>query len=104
MATYFVRWQANPGNWPTDPKEVLAAWEAACAGGDRALADGSFKESRWFSPISGYCIVERDTKAEAMATVAPFFPYFSQTVEETAAWEEGRDAQLAAVRASANAG
>lgn len=104
MATYYIRWQANPGNWPTDPKEVLAIWEAACAGADKALADGSFKELRWFNTTTGYCIVECDSKAEAMATVAPFFPYFSQTVEETASWEEGRDAQLAAVRALAGAG
>ena len=104
MATYLVRWHANPGNWPTDPKELLATWEAATAGGDQALASGAFKEIRWLGTTHGYCIVERDSKAEALATVAPFFPYFSQTVEETAPWEEGRDAQLAALRAAAGAG
>lgn len=101
MKTYLISWHANPANWPTDPKEVLAVWEAATAGGDQALARGAFKEIRWLGATHGYCIVECDTKAEALATVSPFFPYFSQTVEETASWEEGRDAQLNALRAAA---
>ncbi len=104
MATYLIRWHANPENWPTDSKETLAVWEAACAGADQAIASGGFKEIRWINAISGYCIAEAGSKAEAMATVAAFFPYFSQTVEETAAWEEGRDATLAALRSAAGAG
>ena len=98
MKTYLVRWQANASEWPLDPKEVQAVWEAACSGANAMLESGAFKEIRWLSGTSGYGIVEGESKADALAVVTPFFPYFSQTVEEAVPWEAGRDAVLAAAR------
>ena len=98
MATYLIHWRANPANWPTDPKELQAVWETAAAGGDTMLASGAFKEIRWTDNTAGYAIAECDSKAEALALCTPFFPYFSQTIEETVPWETARDAVLAAAR------
>lgn len=98
MATYMIVWEVNPGNWPTDPKEVLAVWEAAAAGADRLLASGAFKEIRWTDNTAGYAVAECDSKADAIALCTPLFPYFSQTIEETVSWEAARDAVLTAAR------
>ncbi len=98
MATYLIHWAANSADWPTDPQEVQAVWEAVTAGGDKMLANGAFKEIRWITNTSGYCIAECDSKAEALARVTPFFPYFSQTIEEAVPWDAGRDAVLGAAR------
>ncbi len=102
MATYLIHWKANPDNWPSDPKEVQAVWDAVAGGGDMMLANGGFTEIRWISNTSGYCIAECDSKAEALAVCTPFFPYFSQTIEETVPWEAGRDAVLEAARQGAS--
>ena len=101
MATYMINWKANPAVWPSDPSDVLAVWEGALAGGSRMLASGAFKEIRWTSNSSGYAVAECDSKAEALAICTPFFPYFSQTVDETVPWEAARDAVLSAARQAA---
>ena len=101
MATYIVNWQANPAVWPSDPNDVLAVWEQAAAGGDMMLASGAFTEIRWTSNIAGYAIVECDSKADAIAVCTPFFPYFSQTIEDAVPWEAGRDAVRSAARQAA---
>ena len=101
MATYLIHWAATSAEWPNDPKEVQAVWETVAAGGDAMLASGGFQEIRWLSNTSGYCIAECDSKAEALASVTPFFPYFSQTVEEAVPWDAGRDAVVGAARALA---
>lgn len=101
MATYMVNWEANPAVWPTNPSDVLAVWEKATAGADMMLASGAFKEIRWTSNTAGYGVVECDSKAEAIAICTPFFPYFSQTIEEAVPWEAARDAVLGAARQAA---
>ena len=98
MATYLIHWEANPENWPSNPNEIQAVWEQACAGGDMQLASGGLKEIRWLSDIAGYAVAECDSKADAMALVTPFFPWFNQTIQEAVPWEEGRDAVLGAAR------
>ena len=103
MANMII-WKANPAVWPSDPSDVLAVWEGAAAGGDMMLASGAFNEIRWTSNSSGYAVAECDSKAEALALCTPFFPHFSQTVEETVSWNAGRDAVLGAARQAAGGG
>jgi hypothetical protein len=89
MARYMVTWSANPSVWPTDPKEVLGAVEAATGGGSQLLAAGAAKEIGWFTPQEGFAIFEADTKAAVLGMVQPFFPYFSQEVREIVPWDAG---------------
>ena len=101
MATYLIIWRANTLRWPEESKEVRGIWEAVAAGGDEMLAAGVFKEIRWTSRTSGYCLAECSSQAEVVAACSPFDPYFSYTIEEVVPWEAGRDAVVAEVRRAA---
>jgi hypothetical protein len=102
MASYLVLWHANSASWPTDPKQVLQALEAATAGGDMLLKSGGAKALGWLSAESGYAIFEADSKAAAIGMVQPFFPMFSQEVLEIVPWDAGKDAILTSARAMAS--
>jgi hypothetical protein len=102
MARYMVSWSANPSAWPTDPKEVLAALEAATGGGDQLLGGGAANEIGWFTAQDGYAIFEADSKASVLGMVQGFFPFFTQDVREIVSWEAGKNAILDSARQAAS--
>jgi hypothetical protein len=102
MARYMVFWSANPSAWPTDPKEVLAALEAATGGGDQLLGGGAAKEIGWFTAQAGYSIHEADSKESVLGMVQGFFPFFTQDVREIVPWEAGKNAILDSARQAAS--
>jgi hypothetical protein len=102
MARYMVSWRANPSAWPTDPKEVLGALEAATGGGDQLLGGGAATEIGWFTPQEGYAIFEADSKERVLGMVQGFFPYFTQDVREIVPWEAGKNAILDSARQAAS--
>jgi hypothetical protein len=102
MARYMVSWSANPSAWPTDPKEVLGALEAATGGGDQLLAGGAAKELGWFTPQEGYAIFEADSKESVLGMVQGFFPYYTQDVREIVSWDAGKKAILDSARQAAS--
>ena len=40
MATYQIHFHANPSQWPTDPKQLLALWEETAKAVDALAARG----------------------------------------------------------------
>ena len=101
MAKYIIRYQANPAAWPIDPAAVLALWEGVVEAGTAAIAAGVFSEVHWTSGISGYAYVEATSKDAAIAATTPFFPLFTQDIEETTPWTEATAAILSGARAVA---
>ncbi|MCZ6708130.1 MAG: hypothetical protein O7A71_09325 [Chloroflexi bacterium] len=101
MAKYIIRYQANPAAWPIDPAAVLALWEGVIEAGTAGIADGTFSEISFTSGISGYAIVEAASKEGAIAATTPFFPLFTQDIEEATPWTEATVAILSGARAAA---
>ena len=101
MSRYMVLFEANSSAWPTDPKQILAMWEGAIAGGDQLLKGGMLKEVGWFNPAKGYAIFEADSKEKVLGFVAPFFPYYNQEIHEIAPWEKAKEALLSSARRAA---
>ena len=102
MARYLVLYSANPAVWPTDPKQALAVFEGAAAGGDALLKAGALKELGWFTPQQGYGLFEADSKAEVLGMVQPFFPYYEQDIREIVPWDKGKEAILNSARRAAS--
>ncbi len=102
MPRYMVLYRANPSNWPTDPKQVLAILEGAFAGADYLFKVGALKEAGWFTPQEGYGIFETESKAKLLELLQPFFPYYSQDIHEIVSWEDGKKAILAGAIAAAS--
>jgi len=98
MGRYMVLWKANPAAWPTDPKEGLAALEAATGGGDALLLSGAISELGWFSAQEGYAMFEAGSKEAVLGMVQGFFPYYTQDILEIVPWESGKNAILASAR------
>ena len=97
-----VLYRANPSNWPTDPKQVLAILERVVGGGDYLLKGGALKEVGWFTSQQGYAIIEAESKGKVLELIQPFFPYYSQDIYEIVSWEKGKEAILAGARAAAS--
>ena len=102
MARYLVLWKANAAAWPSDPKGVLAMWQAATGGGDHLLSAGALKDLAWLSADEGFAIFEAESKAAVMGMIQPFFPHFSQDIREIVPWENGKQAILASARQAAS--
>ncbi len=102
MARFIVLWKANASVWPSEPKGVLAMWQAATAGGDHLLNDGSLKELGWLGADEGYAIFEAGSKAAVMGMIQPFFPHFSQEIREIVSWEDGKQAILSSAEQAAS--
>jgi hypothetical protein len=102
MARYMVSWKANASVWPTDPKEVLGALEAATGGADQLLAGGALKELGWFTPHEGFAIFEADSKESVLGMVQGFFPYYTPEFQEIVPWEAGKKAILESARQAAS--
>ncbi|HJN91831.1 MAG TPA: hypothetical protein QGF05_03760 [Dehalococcoidia bacterium] len=101
MARYIIRFQANPAAWPIDPAQTLALWEGVVTAGTVAIEDGTFSDVVWTSGISGYAVVDAESKDGAIAATSPFFPLFTQSIEEGVSWTEATTAILAGARAAA---
>ena len=101
MAKYFIQFQANLAAWPVDPAQVLVLWEGVVAGGTAMIENGTFSEVNFTSGLAGYAIVEAESKDAALAATTPFFPLFTQTIEEAVPWTEATAAILAGARAAA---
>ncbi len=98
MSRYMVLFKGNPSAWPTDPKQILAVWEAVIAGGDQLLKMGPLKEVGWFTPLEGYAMFETDSKEKMLGMVSPFFPYYTQEIHEIVSWEKAKEALLSSAR------
>jgi hypothetical protein len=101
MARYIVKFEANRTAWPIDPAEVLTLWEAIIGAGTAMIEDGTFSDVVWTSGMAGYAVVEAPSKDGAIAATTPFFPLFTQTIEEAVSWADGTAAILAGARAAA---
>src|SRR6266702_7959383 len=102
MPRYMVLYRANPGVWPTDPKQALGILERVFAGSDYLFKEGALKEVGWFTPQEGYGIFEADSKEKVLELVEPFFPYYSQDIREIVSWERGKQAILAGAKTAAS--
>ena len=102
MSRYLVLYRANPANWPTDPKQVLAQLERVAAGTNYLFKEGVLREVGWITPQEGYAIFEADSKEKVLELVQPFFPYYSQDIHEIVPWEKGIQAILAGAKAAAS--
>jgi hypothetical protein len=98
MASYLILWSANPAAWPSDPKQSLAVWEGAAAGGDQLVRSGALRELGWFSAEQGYAIADAESKDAVLGMVQPFFPMFTQEIREIIPWENGKQAILSSAR------
>ncbi len=100
MAKYIIRFQANPDAWPTDPAEVLKAWEGVVVGGTALLESGTLAEINYTSNLAGYAIMEATSKEAAIGLATPFFPLFNQEIDEAVPWAEATAAILGAAKAA----
>ena len=96
-----VLYKANASAWPTDRKQILAITEGVVAGADQLIKTGAVKEIGWFTTEAGYAILEANSKEAVLQTVAPYFPLYSQDIQEIVSWEKGKEALLAAARMAA---
>lgn len=101
MAKYIIQFKTNPAAWPTDPAEVLKAWEGVVSGGSALLESGTFAEVNWTSGLAGYVIMEATSKDAAIGATTPFFPLFNQEIDEAVPWAEATAAILGAAKAAA---
>jgi hypothetical protein len=101
MPKYIVHYKADPSNWPSDPSEILAAWEGALAGADQMLEQGLFEQINWVSNLEGYALTEAESKAAVIRLVAAFFPLFTQDVMELTPHGEASEAILAGAKMAA---
>ena len=97
-----VHFRANPTAWPSDSKQALPILERVFAGSDYLFKEGALKEVGWFTPQAGYAIFEADSKEKVLELIQPFFPYYSQDIQEIVSWEKGKQAILAGARAAAS--
>ncbi len=102
MASYLVLWTANPAAWPTEPKQSLAVWEAATAGGDHLVKSGVAREMGWLSTEQGFVILDAPSKDAVLELIQPFFPMFTQVIHEVVPWESGTQAMLKGARQAAS--
>ena len=101
MPRYIIRFKANPAAWPTDPAALVGIWEGVIAGGNRLLADGTLSEIGWISNTEGYALLQAPSKDVALGVATPFFPFFSQEIDEAVPWEKGAAAILGGARTAA---
>ena len=45
MAKYIIRFKTNPAAWPTDPAEVLKAWEGVVSSSTALIENGTLAEA-----------------------------------------------------------
>ena len=98
MATYQLHFQANPTLWPTDPQQLLALWEQAFQAADALIETGAMQAPRFISNTEGYVLVEADSKSAALAVAAPFFPNWTNEIDELVPWNDAKEAILGALR------
>ena len=101
MSIYQIHFKANPALWPSDPKENLAMWEKATAGGEAMIASGAMHDLCLVSASEGYCRVTADSATAALSICATFFPMFTQKIQELVPWDIAKDTILGAVRKAA---
>ena len=101
MSTYQIHFKANPALWPSDPKENLAVWEKATAGGEAMVASGAMHDLCLVTASEGYCRVTADSATAALSICATFFPMFTQEIQELVPWNIAKDTVLKAVRQAA---
>ena len=103
MATYQLHFRANPALWPTDPQQLLALWEQTFQAADAQIETGAMQVPHFVSNTEGYVLVDADSKSAALAVAAPFFPNWTNEIDELVPWEQAKEAILGAVRQAASA-
>ncbi len=98
MATYQLHFQANPTLWPTDPQQLLALWEQVFQAADALIETGAMQAPHFVSNTEGYVLVEADSKSAALAVAAPFFPNWTNEIDELVPWNDAKEAILGALR------
>ena len=101
MAKYIIRFKTNPAAWPTDPAEVLKAWEGVVSSSTALLENGTLAEANWTSGLAGYAIMEASSKDAVLKVTTPFFPLFNPEIDEAVPWAEATAAILGAAKAAA---
>ena len=103
MATYQVHFWANPTQWPSDPKQLLALWEQTAQAVDALVETGAMQPPQYITASEGYVRLDADSKSAAIALVAPFFPNWSTDIDELVPWDQAKKAILGAARQVASA-